>query len=111
VLTASLVESNARVWDVATGQPIGGPIEHLLAVLAVTFDRDGRTALTAGKDGVVRLRPVPRPLQGSLERFTLLAEVMTGKELDPDDAVRDLDVRTLLQRFRRLQALGGLPRP
>ena len=45
VLTGSC-DKTARLWDAATGQPIGQPLAHQGAVGAVAFSPDGKTVLT-----------------------------------------------------------------
>jgi WD40 repeat protein len=47
-------DGTARLWDVATGQPVGPPLRHRGKITALAFSRDGRTALTAGEDKAVR---------------------------------------------------------
>jgi WD40 repeat protein/tetratricopeptide (TPR) repeat protein len=46
-LTGSL-DRTARVWDAATGRPIGQPLVHPGEVLTVAFGPDGRTVAMAG---------------------------------------------------------------
>ena len=43
-----------RIWDAATGHPLGAPMAHPRRVLAVAFSPDGQTLLTGGADGVAR---------------------------------------------------------
>jgi WD40 repeat protein/serine/threonine protein kinase/tetratricopeptide (TPR) repeat protein len=58
----------ARLWNAATGQPIGQPIEHPDEVVSVAFGPDGKTLLTSSRDGTARLwhaatgRPIGQPL-------------------------------------------------
>jgi WD40 repeat protein len=40
------VSSRAQLWNIATGQPIGQPLEHPGGVEAVAFSRDGKTVAT-----------------------------------------------------------------
>ncbi len=47
ILTAS-VDKTARLWDAATGQPVGLPMAHPRRV-SVAFSPDGRRVLTAGQ--------------------------------------------------------------
>jgi WD40 repeat protein len=54
VLTAGR-DGTGRVWDSATGRPLGRPLDHGSPVLVADFSPDGRTALTGGQDGRVRL--------------------------------------------------------
>ena len=65
----------ARIWDAATGQPIGERLPHKSAVAA--FTPDGRTILTGGRDGIVRQwdavtgRPVGLPVSNGREVTSL----------------------------------------
>ena len=53
ILTGSR-DTEARVWDAATGQLVG-LLEHQGPVVAVAFSSDGKTILTASEDTTVRL--------------------------------------------------------
>jgi ABC-type uncharacterized transport system ATPase subunit len=46
---------------------------------------------------------------GGVERIRPWVEVLSGKELQPDGAVRVLGAEPWRQRRQRLQALGGAP--
>jgi WD40 repeat protein len=48
-------DGTARLWDAATGQPIGGPLYHpgRLKVLSAAFRPDGARFLTTSADGTV----------------------------------------------------------
>jgi eukaryotic-like serine/threonine-protein kinase len=45
----------AQVWDVATGRPIGAPMEHSQSIRRVVVSPDGRTFLTLTEDEEVQL--------------------------------------------------------
>jgi eukaryotic-like serine/threonine-protein kinase len=45
----------AQVWDVATGRPIGAPMEHTQSIRRVVVSPDGRTFLTLTQDEEVQL--------------------------------------------------------
>jgi tetratricopeptide (TPR) repeat protein len=68
VLTATY-DGTARLWDPATGQPIGTPLPNQSAVLAWTFSPDGKVILTGSLDGTARLfdaatgQPVGAPMR------------------------------------------------
>jgi WD40 repeat protein len=49
VVTASN-DKTARIWDARTGEPIGKPLQHHLAVEAATFDAKGERVVTASYD-------------------------------------------------------------
>ncbi len=67
ILTGSL-DKTARLWDVATGLPIGQPLVHQGFVEAIAFSPDGKTVLTGSFDGMARLwdvatgLPIGQPL-------------------------------------------------
>ena len=108
VLTASL-DKTARLWEAATGQPLGPPLQHQGPVRHVAFSPDGQTVLTGSDDKTARLWQLPVPVQGEVERVVLWTQVITGMELDRDDVIRILDATTWQQRRQRLQELGGPP--
>ena len=45
----------ARLWDTASGRPIGQPLRHTSDVLAIAFSPDGKSALTGSEIGPARL--------------------------------------------------------
>jgi WD40 repeat protein len=108
VLTGSH-DRTARLWDVRTGKPLGPSLRHNDVVGATACCRDGQTFLTGGLDSVARLWRVPTPVPGGVERIRLWVELLSGKELQPDGAVRVLSAAQWQLRQQRLQALGGAP--
>jgi eukaryotic-like serine/threonine-protein kinase len=63
----------ARIWDVATGQPISKPLCHEGTVFAVAYSPDGKTLITASADKTARLwnaasgKPIGAPIVHSGE--------------------------------------------
>ncbi len=76
--------SLARIYDVATGLPIGPPLQFGPAgVRAVSFAPDGMSLLLAGEGGIAQLwRAPPGPVLGSVEQIRLWCQVLTGMALN-----------------------------
>jgi len=55
VLRATSGIGEARVWDVANGQPVSPALPHAGAVTSASFGPDGNLLLTAGFDGSARV--------------------------------------------------------
>jgi len=48
-------DNTARLWDAATGKPIGEPMHHENEVYSAQFSPDGKLVVTASKDRTARL--------------------------------------------------------
>ncbi|WP_395744330.1 hypothetical protein [Prosthecobacter sp.] len=65
--------TSARVWDVATQQPLGAPLAHAGGVHIAEFSRDGSLVVTASADKAVQVwevatgKPLGKPLLLPLE--------------------------------------------
>jgi WD40 repeat protein len=56
LLASADADGTVRLWNPATGQPIGAPIQTgAQVVAAVAFSRDGKLLASADSDGTVRL--------------------------------------------------------
>ena len=92
----------ARLWDVATGRPIGGPMSHIDRITALSFSPDGTVVLTASLDGSARLwdatdgKPLGDPLEHPLAvtSATFSPDGMLVASGCRDGAVRLWDVAT-----------------
>jgi hypothetical protein len=104
-------DRTARLWDTATRRSIARPVSCESEVLSAAFLPNGQGVLLGYKDGSIRTWPAPRPIEGTVERLQLWAEVNAGAELDAGGAVRPLDEAARAERKRRLDAQGGAPKP
>jgi WD40 repeat protein len=103
-------DQTVRLWDVATRQPLGKPLEgHTNYVLSVGFSPDGKTLASASKDYSVRLwdvatrQPLGKPLEGHTSYVWSVAFSPDGKTLasaSEDKTVRLWDVDPQSWRIR-----------
>ena len=67
-MTASL-DGTARLWDAASGKPIGEPMKHEEEVYSAQFSPDGQRVVTASADNTARLwdaasgKPIGEPMK------------------------------------------------
>ncbi len=83
----------ARLWDTATGRPLGAPLAHRKLVFAAAFNPGaggGRLLATASEDESVHLWEMPAPIGGTPEEVRRAVERDTGMELDVHGTVREL---------------------
>jgi WD40 repeat protein len=101
ILTAA-DDGTTRLWDVASGKPIGEPMLHSGTVPGVAFSPDGRTILTGCVDARARLwdaatgrligEPLSHPMEVSAVAFSPDGRtILTGSW---DKAARLWDART-----------------
>src|SRR5262249_56467580 len=69
VFATPLLEHAARLWDAATGKPVGPALAHTSPVAALAFGPGGKTLLTCSEDSTLRhgdvttgQRILPHPL-------------------------------------------------
>ena len=68
VVTAS-DDKTARLWDAASGKPIGEPMKHEDVVNSAQFSPDGQRVVTASEDKTARLwdaasgKPIGEPMK------------------------------------------------
>ena len=99
-------DGTARLWDVATGKPIGPPLSHPLPVTAVAFRPDGRTFVTVTQDGEPRVWPLPEPMAGDGDRIALKVQVLTA-EMFENGEIAKLDAADWEERRQRLAGADG----
>ena len=109
VLTGSR-DQTARLWDAATGMPLGPAIPHPAQIVAVAFSPDGKSFLTGDSDQGARLfRKVPE-LPDDLDRVAAWVEVLTGLTLDAGQGtIHVLDNAAWRERREQLEQRGGPP--
>ena len=73
VVTASW-DKTARLWDAASGKPIGEPMKHEDSVNSAQFSPDGQRVVTASGDKTARLwdaasgKPIGEPMKHEEQR-------------------------------------------
>jgi WD40 repeat protein/class 3 adenylate cyclase/tRNA A37 threonylcarbamoyladenosine biosynthesis protein TsaE len=86
MLASAGVDGAVRLWDPASGEPIGAALEHGDIVEAVAFSPDGSMLATGSDDGAVRLWDAEtRQLIG--EPLTGHRSAVSGVAFSPDGAL------------------------
>ncbi len=104
VLTGN-IGGMARLWDVATGQPLSRPLPGFSPV---AFGADGKTVLL-DRAGTRTIWHLPASLPHNLPLLGAWVQALTGLELDDQGAVRVLDGAEWRRRRELLKQLGGPP--
>ena len=65
LITTAGADFATRLWDAATGRPVGLPMRHRLAGMPQAFSPDGRLLLTTSEDGTAKLWEIDRAEAGS----------------------------------------------
>ena len=88
-----------RVWDAATGQPIGQPLTgHTSAVVSVAFSPDGHRIASGSRDQTVQVwdadtgQPVGSALKGHTGSVTSVAFSPDGKRIASGSADKTVKV-------------------
>jgi WD40 repeat protein/serine/threonine protein kinase/tetratricopeptide (TPR) repeat protein len=96
-------KGQARLWDAATGQPLGPPLPHEHQVLSVAFAPDGKTVLTGSGDY--------RSSAGQAQLWEVASGKPLGKPLPHQNAVWSLafspDGKTIVTGTLELTAGKG----
>src|SRR5262249_36593822 len=108
LLTGSL-DGTAQLWDTATLQPIGPPLEVIRLASSVAFSPDGTTLLIGSVDGTARLWAAPAQLPEEGPRLAAWVETLPGLELEERGWVRPLASAAWEKRREMLRQLGGPP--
>jgi WD40 repeat protein len=108
-------DTTARVWDAATGKPIGEPLRHEGPVNAASFSADGTRIVTASADDTARIWDVSVGSDDDVAWLPDLAEAVGGYRVNEFGAVERLpDQVRMLQNLRdrvRWYRAGMRPAP
>jgi tRNA A-37 threonylcarbamoyl transferase component Bud32 len=107
-LTAE-AQGGARLWDVASGRPVGPLLSRAGRVTALALAPDGRSALTAGADGSVRLWRMPGPVPDHRVVFRDIPRVTRTREGVPADPLNVALVGTRTEVAHALVTAGWYP--
>jgi tetratricopeptide (TPR) repeat protein len=107
-------DETARLWETATGKPVGEPLRHEGVVEAVAFSPDGRLALTGSGDKTARLWEVVPPVPEQPERPRRLpawVHVRTRKAFNDQGVLVELTQEDWLRAWQDFDADGGAWEP
>ena len=108
------MDSTVRLWNIATGQPLGAPLRgHEDMVSCVGFSPDGKTLASGSDDTTIRLwdaitgQPLGEPLRGHESAVNSVAFSPDGKTLASgsyDTTIRLWDTATGRDRIGQIRA-------
>ena len=82
------MDKTLRLWDVATGKPVGEPFKgHTGTVFRSNFSPDGKRAVSSSEDGTLRLwdletgKPIGEPIEGHTAAVISAAFSPDGKHI------------------------------
>jgi WD40 repeat protein len=101
-------DRTCRLWDCATGKPVGPSFPSHLHLACVALRPDGRQLAIAGHR-MTSLHDFPAPIGGSVQQVRLWIELETERELDEQGRLRPLAADALRERRQELERLGGTP--
>jgi WD40 repeat protein len=109
ILTGLWDRHSARLWDTATGKPIGPPVHHGEAVHFVGITPDGKRMMSLSVNGEFRAQDVPSAIRGDAYHLRLWVELLTGMEIDAEGTIHALDAKALRNRREGLSFVLGPP--
>jgi WD40 repeat protein len=102
----------ARLWDVGTGKLICPPLPlrgssssaslSVGRIWTVNFSTDSTQFFFAGQNNAAYLWPIPVPNRESVHDILLRLQVITGMELDPAGAARELSLESWREKRKRV---------
>jgi DNA-binding beta-propeller fold protein YncE len=86
-IVSGSMDNTLRLWDAATGKPIGSPLQGHTEPVSVAFSPDGRRIVSGSMDNTLRLwdavtgKPIGSPLQGHTNSVWSVAFSPDGRRI------------------------------
>jgi WD40 repeat protein/tRNA A-37 threonylcarbamoyl transferase component Bud32/tetratricopeptide (TPR) repeat protein len=119
-ILAASDNKGARLWDLATGEPIGPILADEGEVRSVAFSPNGRTVVTVGDSAsyagkvfstqtMARVWHLPSLIDDDLIRIKAWIETITGMSIDDEGKISPLETVVWQERRESLRRVGGPP--
>ena len=98
-----------RMWDAATGDPMTPELEHLDDARFESYDPEAHKLTTSTRLADVRVGP--RSLQREIEHLERLAQIGSGRRIDPTGGEAALSLAAFEQTWKALGTAAGSEQP
>jgi WD40 repeat protein/tetratricopeptide (TPR) repeat protein len=98
-------EGMLRLWDAAIGDPITPELEHLGSARFETFDADDYELVTSARLGIFKWSLAPS--RETIERLDQLAQVSSGRRIDPTGGEIAISPASVEEAWKALQPGPG----
>jgi WD40 repeat protein len=101
VVATACDDGTARLWDAATGLPLGPPLVHSLSVRRVAFSPDGRYLLSASWDKTAKVWDISKS-DWPAEDVVAFAQIQASATLAADGTAQPMAVGDVAAALKSL---------